>query len=55
MVASNYVFTIIFFLELAMKMIALPTRDFCCDGFILLDCFIVTVALVEMVLETGES
>ena len=50
---ANTVFTLIFFIEVCLKLFALNTEQFLCDSFNLIDTFIAVIAMVELALQFG--
>jgi hypothetical protein len=52
---SNYVFALIYIIEMALKLLGLGCLGYCSDGFNVFDGTIVIISMLEFVLEEGSS
>jgi len=55
LLVSNLIFTIIFTVEVVLKLIGLGVRGYSADRFNLFDAFIVIISLVEMIVGAGQE
>ena len=52
---ANIIFTIIFTIEVVLKVIGLGVRGYCGDNFNIFDAFIVVISIIEMFLASGSG
>ena len=55
LVVTNYVFTVIFLLEMIFKLVGLGINNYVRDGFNLFDAFVVFVSLIEIIIAISGS